>query len=319
MKRLFIFAAALVVLAFSGQAEPTLLNGVAVIVNDAVITYKEVFTAMADDEEFLVRRYASQPQVLEQKRRELMQERIELLVETRLILDEFKKAGYNLPESVIEERVNKDIRSYGNRLTLMKTLQAKGLTYESYRKRKRDEVIVMAMSEHFVPHDPVVSPHRMETYYRENLERFRLPDQVKIRMIELTNRPNDTAFFSKKLAEEITAKLDEGAPFEEMAKIYSQGSKASAGGDFGWVDKKFLRPELAEKAFALQAGERSAVIETPEACYILLVEETRPSYVRPLSEVRDEVENTLKSEEIKRLHKRWIERLKQKSFIRYFD
>jgi parvulin-like peptidyl-prolyl isomerase len=319
MKRVLILAAALSALALASRAEPTLLNGVAVIVNDAVITYKEVFTAMAEDEEFLVRRYASQPQVLEQKRRELMQERIEVLVETRLILDEFKKAGYNLPESVIEERVNKDIRSYGNRLTLMKTLQARGLTFEAYRKRKRDEFIVLAMSEHFVPHDPVISPQRMETYYRENPERFRLPDQVKIRMIELTNRANDTVFSSKKLAHEIIAKLEEGAPFAEMAKVYSQGSKASAGGDFGWVDKKFLRTELAEKAFALKAGERSAVIETPEACYILLVEEVRPSHVRPLSEVRDEVESTLKSEEIKRLHKKWIDRLKQKSFVRYFD
>jgi hypothetical protein len=99
MKRLLCCTVLTAACGLSGFAEPTLLNGVAAIVNGAVITYKDVFTAMADDEDFLVRRYASQPQVLEQKRRELMQERIQVLVETRLILDEFKNAGFsNFPE-----------------------------------------------------------------------------------------------------------------------------------------------------------------------------------------------------------------------------
>ncbi len=321
MKRFLYCALVTAAFVLCGRAEPTLLNGVAVIVNNAVITYKEVFTAMRDDEAFLVNRYRFQPQVLEQKRRELMQERIEVLVETRLILDEFKNAGFNnFPEAVIEEQINKEIRkNFGSRVALMKTLQAEGITYENYRNKIRERFIVGAMSDHFVPHDPVISPHRIERYYQENREQFRLPDQVKLRMIELTNRPNDTAYSPKQLAHEILAKLEEGTPFAEMAKIYSQGSKAPAGGDFGWVDKKFLRPELAEKAFAMKSGERSGVIETPEACYILHVEEARTSFIRPLSEVRDEVETTLKSEEVKRLHKKWIDRLKQKSFVRYFD
>jgi len=317
MKRLLILTASAILASATVRGEPTLLNGVAVIVNDAVITLKEVFTAMAEDEAFLERRYAAQPQALEQKRRELLQERIELLIEARLILDEYKKVG-NLPESVIEQWINKDIRSYGNRMTLQKTLQARGVTFETYRTRKREQFIIDVMSEHFVPRDPVVSPTRIENYYKDNAEQFRLPDQVKLRMIELTNRPNDTAYSPKKLSDEILAKLKEGAAFPEMAKVYSQGSKASVGGDFGWVDKKFLRPELSEKAFALQSGECSGVIETPEACYIMQVEEARSSHIRPLSEVRDEVEGTLKAEERKRLHKKWIDRLKQKSFVRYY-
>ena len=44
MKRLFIFAAVFASFIQRGRAEPILLNGVAAIVNEAVITYKEVFT-----------------------------------------------------------------------------------------------------------------------------------------------------------------------------------------------------------------------------------------------------------------------------------
>ena len=319
MKRLFLFLFVVVDFASMSRAEPELLNGVAVIVNDTVITFKDVFTAMADDEAFLERRYAFQPRVFEQKRKELMQQRIEDLVERRLILDEFKRAGYNLTDSVIEERINKDIRTYGNRMTLMKTLQARGLTFENYKTKTRERFIVEAMSEHYVPHDPVVSPTRISAYYTENQEKFKLPDQVKLRMISLTNRPNDTSYSPIKLAGEITAKLKEGAPFAEMAKLYSQDPQASKGGELGWVDKKFLREELSAKAFALNKNEYSDPIELGGSCYILLAEENRPSHVKPVAEVRDEIEDTLKSEEIKRRHEKWVERLKQKSFVRYFN
>jgi parvulin-like peptidyl-prolyl isomerase len=79
-----------------------------------------------------------------------------------------------------------------------------------------------------------------------------------------------------------------------------------------------LRQELAEVAFALKPGQVSDVIETPEACYLMLVEQTRPAHVRPLTEVRDDIDKTLRTQEQARLQKQWIESLKKKTFIRYF-
>jgi hypothetical protein len=48
------------------------------------------------------------------------------------------------------------------------------------------------------------------------------------------------------------------------------------------------------------------------------VEEVRSAHVRPLSEVRDTIEKNLLLQERARLHKKYIDRLKKKSFIRYF-
>jgi hypothetical protein len=73
-------------------------------------------------------------------------------------------------------------------------------------------------------------------------------------------------------------------------------------------------------AFSLEAGEMSGVIEIPEALafYLMLVEDKRTSHVRPLSEVRDEIERTMLTAERARLQKLWIERLRKKTFVRYF-
>ena len=120
------------------------------------------------------------------------------------------------------------------------------------------------------------------------------------------------------LAREILAKIKEGATFQEMASVYSQGSQRSQGGDWGWVERSVLRKELADTAFTLKPGQVSDVIETPEACYLMLVEQTRPAHVKLLSEVRDDVEATLRTQEQKQLEQQWIEKLKKKAFIRLF-
>jgi peptidyl-prolyl cis-trans isomerase SurA len=300
------------------HAEPKLENAILARVNDTIITFKDVLYRIGSDLDFLARQYATQPQLYEQKEKELKATCIKDLVETQLILHEFKTAGYNLPESWIEDQINKDIRTYGDRLTLTKTLQARGITAEGHRKMIRERIIVDAMWRQNVPRDPVISPHKIESYYADHRSDFKVEDEVKLRMIVVTNQPNDNLFSAKKVAQELRAKIAEGAPFDEMAMVYSQDARRVDGGDRGWIDRSVLRAELAEKAFTLKPGQCSEVIETPDGYYLILVEEARPAHVKPLSEVRDEIESTLKKHENDRLRAKWIDRLMSKSFVRYF-
>ena len=103
-----------------------------------------------------------------------------------------------------------------------------------------------------------------------------------------------------------------------MATVYSESSQSKEGGNWGWVERSVLRKELGDIAFTLKPGQRSGVIELPDACYLMLVEDSRVSHVRPISEVRSDIEKTLSAEEHERLRKQWIQKLKAKSFIRYF-
>src|ERR1041385_8835685 len=141
MKRvLLILPLVMFVFAARAQRAPQAeqVNGIAVIVNDQVITYKDVMMAMRDDVEFLQQRYSSQPRVFQEKIKELQNETIERMVEDRLVLNEFKSIGKPLPESYIDQRVNEDIkRKFGDRLTAIKTLQQGGITFESYRDKIR--------------------------------------------------------------------------------------------------------------------------------------------------------------------------------------
>lgn len=289
-----------------------LINGIAVIVNDKVITMKDVYESTREEEDFLFRRYGNQRAVLEENIKKLRADRVEELVEHQLVLNEFLSLGHPLPDSYVDNRINEEIKRAGGRLTLTKTLQAKGLTFESFRKRIRERIIVQLMWNAKVPPDPVISPSRIEAYYLDHRDKFLLEDRVKLRMIVFTNAA------SMGVAKEIAQKIDEGASFTEMAKVYSQGSGASSGGDMGWVERKALREELSNAAFKLRPGSRSEPIQLGNNIFLMWVEQSELAHVRSLSEVRQEIEETLKSEETTRLRKQFVDRLRKKSFIRYF-
>jgi len=316
-----LFAASFFLGAPLARSAPELVNGIAVIVNDSIITYKDVQNRLREDMDSLEKRYANQPQVFEEKAKELRENEIEELVEYQLILGEFKKiekTGYVLPESYIQRLIDDDIKKYGDRLTLTKTLQAQGITFESYRSRIRERTILELMWSQKVPRDPLISPTKIETFYVENRDKFKVQDEVKLRMLVVTNQPSDRAFSPVKMCQEILLKLDENIPFGEMARAYSQGSQASEGGDWGWVERSVLREDLAKAAFSLKPGQHSDVIASKEGAYIMFVEDVRPEHIKSLPEVREEVETALKVQENKRIRKQWIEGLKKKSFVRYF-
>jgi parvulin-like peptidyl-prolyl isomerase len=299
----------------SGAAD--MVNGIAALVGNSVITFEQVQRLIARPIEAMRVQYANQPDVFRQRLQDAKREGVERLIERRLIIQEFDDLKVNIPETYIEEHVQKEIKEhYDDRATLQKTLQEQGVTFESYRRDIREQFIEYIMRGRNVPRDILISPGRIDRYYKDNEDKFRIADQVRLRMIvlEKTRNPVD----AMRLAREIIGKLDEGVSFAEMASVYSDGSQAREGGLWGWVERKVLREDLADLAFKLPAGKRSDPIEKAEAVYIMLVEEVRNAHVRPITEVRDEIERTLVQTERSRLQGQWLARLRKKSYVRLF-
>lgn len=295
------------------------INGIAAIVNQKVITRLDIELAVSpEDEMALVRLYGHQPNLFRQQRLRLLQDALDQRVERELILHEFETAGYQLPDSVIEDHFKSVVQQrFRDRLNLVQELQAQNRTVESFREEIRHDIIVRAMLQRHVSSSVLISPHKIETYYLQNTNVFVVEDQIRLRMIYLANRDRTPAM-TRQLASEILERLRNGASFEEMARIYSDGSQRVEGGDWGWIEPTKLNEDLARVALTLEPGGLSDVVELGGGCYLMLLEEVRPAHVRPLHEVRDEIEQTLRMLERQRLQKQWIDRLKARSFVKYF-
>jgi peptidyl-prolyl cis-trans isomerase SurA len=183
MKRQFA-ALAVAMLALAGASlAAEIIDGVAAIVNDKVITYSEVRGFVQPVAQQLRRNFSGQDLVDQVRKAEM--DALDQLIERALIIQEFKEKGYKIPETAIEQQVNDIISSDygGNRAAFVKTLEAENLTLSQYREQVRERVIIQAMRSHKTQQTIVVSPYKMEKYYDENRDQYKVGEQIKLRMI----------------------------------------------------------------------------------------------------------------------------------------
>ena len=315
--RVFFILGLMLLLGAGARAEKLVSAGIAVIVNDSIITYQDVEQYIGQAVELLKSQYAQQPEVLRQRITQTQQDGMEQLVERQLILHDFKTAGYNFPASIIDDTIEERIKAkYRNRVTFVQDLRARRQTWENFHQQQYDEIVVDAMRRRNIPQDTLISPQKILDYYEANKTNFAVGEQVRLRMIMLTNQPANPSA-NKQLATEVLGKIKEGASFAEMANV-SNGPQRDNGGLANWAERDQLRKELADVAFTLKKDEVSGVIELPESCWLLKLEEKKEAHIRPLAEVQDDIERALRINEAVRLQKKWMNRLKEKAFVRYF-
>lgn len=295
------------------------VNGIAAIVNDKVITYSEV-REVVEPRERLLRSQYSGPDLVK-KITELRKAALQDLIDRQLIIQAFDKEKLVIPAHFIDERVDAVIKENfgGDRHAFIKTMEAQKYTMSKFRDLERDKIIVQAMRSKNVKSNLIIPPGKVEEYYRQHRDQFSNKAQVKLRMIMIPGRADSGGGAAQtSMAEEIRAKLITGADFDKMAQMYSEDSTRDLGGDWGWIDDKTLSAPLSEVAFSLKPGEISKVVDVGGNHYILKVEARQGGEVKPLKDVRAEIEGRLRQEQAQQLQEHWLASLRSKAYIKTF-
>lgn len=325
MKQLVVFsvlALSIVGSTFAQKAE--IVDGLAAIVNNDVITISQVRQLVGERERALRQVYKGQE--LRSNIEAVRLSALKDLIDRQLILQEFKKLqekGANIPSYVIDDRVQAIIREEfgGDRAAFIRTLQAQGYTLTRFKENEKDKIIVQAMRQSKTNNDFVISPTQIQAYYNKNKMSYATPEQIKLRMIII--RPGDsgdiaaTGSDKRSVAAEIREKIIGGAEFDRMAQMYSEDEATQGmGGDWGWVERSTLNEQLTSIAFSLRPGEVSPVVEINGTFYIMMVEAKKNAAVKPITEVRDEIERNLIQQERMKVQERWLDTLRQKAYIK---
>jgi peptidyl-prolyl cis-trans isomerase SurA len=301
-------------------ADPEVIDGVAAVVNGDVITFSQVQEVSGPRERTLREQYTGQELIDQIKEARLAA--LNDLVDRQLIVQEFKKKQYSMPEYVVDDQIQNIIKDdfAGDRQAFLRTLNAQGYTMTRFREAQKDKVIVGAMRQNNVKGNFTATPQEIQAYYEANKQEFVTPEQLKLRMIVLNADPLDanSGDSTKKMAEEIRIKVKGGADFATMAKTYSMDGTAESGGDWGVIDRKTLNQQLTDVAFALSAGQTSQVVQIGDSFYILYCESKKQSGVIPLPEVRDGIEKKLAQAQRQKATQRWIDSLREKAYIKIY-
>jgi len=303
----------------SFAADPQVIDGIAAVVNGEVITQSQVRMVVGPRERLLRSQYTGQE--LAKQIMTVRSAALKDLIDRQLIVQNFKKENFQLPDYFVEQRMNDIIRENfgGDRNTFIKTLQAQNFSLSEFKKAEFEKIIVAAMRGKNVKPNVTASPVKIAEYYRKHREEFTSKEEVKLRMIMIPSRTAEgNAASQKAMAEELLGKLAGGADFARIAQMYSEDSTRDLGGDWGWIERKTLAPELEKVAFGLPAKKVSNIVELGGNYYILRVDEKRGGVTKPLAAIRTEVEKKLIQEDAQRLQENWLASLRQKATIRTF-
>jgi len=136
---------------------------------------------------------------------------VQELIDRALILQEFKKKEFNIPSYVVDDSIQRIIRTDfgGDRAAFVKTLQAQGYTMARFREVQKDKITVQAMRQSRTSDNVIVSPVKIREYYNAHSGSYTTPEQVKLRMIVLKDggsggdTPSDASVSKKQMAAEI--------------------------------------------------------------------------------------------------------------------
>lgn len=294
-------------------------NGIVAVVEDRIITVADVMRRMAPLMG-QIQAAGGSPQEKAEQLEAAQDETIQTLIDEVLIIKEFRKdEKRHIPVSFIDNALSDDLveRWEGDRSKFLAFLRSQGKTIRDYRREKEEDIIQSYMRGQQRRSQSIISPVRIETFYKENKDRFYREDEVHLRIIQLSRNEENTEAVLREKANMVLARLKAGEKFEDIARQVSDSGRAK-GGDNGWLQRSSLRPEFAEVAFKLKKGEASEPMVQPDATYILFAEDRHYAGIQPLDEVRDEIERILLSQMQHISQERWLERLRRNGYVKHY-
>ncbi|MFM7604536.1 MAG: peptidylprolyl isomerase, partial [Prosthecobacter sp.] len=143
---------------------------------------------------------------------------------------------------------------------------------------------------------PPATPQEVEKYYQNNVDKWRVGDQIKISTISIpkfSGEAGATPESQKKLAQEIRSKLLKGGDFVTLARSYSQDSRAEFGGAWDWMPRTELDPTIANTAINLKTGGVSEVLDKETSYIIVSCDAKKLGEAPGIEKVRGEIQKMI--------------------------
>ncbi len=295
-------------------------NGIAAIAEDKVITVDDVRREIGPLIPQL-QREAKNEREFNEKLEALQDDVIQQLIDRVLIVKEFRKDDKkHIPNSFIDNRIA-EIQSEqfdNDRSKFLAYLRSRGITLRDYHKEVEEDIIYQYMRSQQRKSQSLVSPVKIETFYRENKDRFYQEDSVHLRLMQFNHNNGETDDDLKAKADMVLARLKAGVKFEDLAKEFSQDSRRAKGGDWGWVKRSDFRKEFTDIVFDMKKGECSQPVVLPEGVFLLYVEDRKYAGIQPLDDVRDQIERILVQQMGQISQEKWLERLRRNGYVKHF-
>ncbi len=210
--------------------------------------------------------------------------------------------------------------------TLEKVLKNSNMTMAQLREHFRDRLIMMHYRQKIGDDlkkkaDETVTDAYMKDYYQRNLDKFKEPEQIRLRTILVKADPSGgTKVWNESLkkATDLAKRARAGEDFGKLAEKYSQDPYAKKGGDMGWTHVGSLYEEIDSAAGTMKTVEISNPVMTIYGYHIIKLEGRKPAVQKKFEELnKEKLKKELSAKESQRLWDEWLAGLRRSSKIEY--
>jgi len=252
----------------SEQMPSAAINGIAVVVNDEVITRLE----LQDRTKMVVQRLKAQGVPLPPAA-ELQKQVIERMIVEKAQLQLAHDNGMRVDDVMLDRAMLRMAeQNKMNLQTFRNQVEREGTSYASFREGVRDDILLQRIREREVDSKIQVSESEVDTYLLAQKADKQKNIEVELSHILIRIPENATPEMLGKLrarAEYVLQQVKSGGDFSKLAVTYSDSAEGLKGGSLGWREQDRYPQVFIDAIAPLSEGQSTGLIKSTNGFHIL--------------------------------------------------
>jgi peptidyl-prolyl cis-trans isomerase SurA len=268
---------------------------VAATVNNRPISYSDL-------DKFYKRQFVVDAESADEDLRQTRRlEVLRTMIDNEIMLQRAEKEGVMATDSEVDTKFT-ELRAPYTQEEFNKWLKSQDMTANDLRTQIRRELSLQKLINRDISSHITISDADVTAFYQKNKSSFNFPEpQLRLAQIVVTSKQDPNAHNLKndkaqneeqaqKKIQSIADRLKQGEDFALVAQNLSEDpSTAPNGGDMGYMSESALdraSPDLKKMILAMNPGQLSGVIPTPDGYRIFKMISKEPAGQRELSDPR---------------------------------
>ena len=300
----------LAALLLAGSARAGVVDRVAAVVNDDVVTLSEVYELGSA---FIEQQAATGG------RRQAELEVVDTLIQRSLVRQEIERLGIDVTDVDVDRAIDEvAARNELDRDTLRAEVEKSGMSWTQYRDELRENLREQQFTSYIVQTRISVDEDELRDSYRRMLAEK--PAEVVVELgAFLLLFPADADGAAQaavyEAARAAAARVAAGEDFAAVAAQVDQGSFGAQGGKMGTYKQGELVPQLDLPAFETPVGQVSEPIVTERGVFVLYPFTRGPVPPPPFEDMRDELQNQVYADRIEDEIEQWYQSARRQAAV----
>lgn len=251
------------------QKQPVPIDRVEVIVNDDVITRRELDERVASVTRMLQKQKTTLPD-----RNILERQVLERMIIEKLQTQFAKDSGMRVDDAQLDKTILRIAQQnkFPSVAAFRAKLEQEGTIFKDFREEIRSEMISARLREREVDSKLVISENDVDNYLSNQERQEGKGEELQLAHIMIVvpeQASADKIQTYRTRAEQALAKLRGGESFAQVAAGFSDAQDALKGGEIGWRPADRLPPLFAESLQKMKPGEVSPILRSPNGFHIV--------------------------------------------------